>query len=301
MFVVKYNSAGVKQWTRQLGTPEDDFANGIAADAQGKVYVTGVTSGGLDGNSNAGGSGVDMFIVKYDGAGNRQWTRQFGAAGDDEGVGLAIDAQGNVYVAGSTRGGVLDGNINSGGFDLFVVKYDATGTRQWTRVFGTPANDRATGIATDAQGNVYVTGSTGGSPDSSINAGALDLFVVKYDAAGTRQWTRQLGSPGDDFATGIASDTQGNVYVSGHTTGMLEGSANAGGIDCFVVKYDGTGIKQWTRGFGTTADDFATGIATDAQGNVYVTGYTGGSLDGNTNAGGDDFFIVKYDGSGVKQ
>lgn len=260
-----------------------------------------MTSGGLDGNSNAGLSGVDMFIVKYNGAGNRQWSRQFGAAGDDEGVGIAIDAQGNVYVAGSTRGGVLDGNINAGGFDLFVVKYDATGTRQWTREFGAPADDRATGIATDPQGNVYVTGSTSGSLDSSINAGSVDLFVVKYDAAGTRLWTRQLGSPGDDIATGIASDTQGNVYVSGHTMGMLGGNANAGGTDSFIVKYDGTGIKQWTREFGTTTDDIATGIATDAQGNVCVTGYTSGSLDGNTNAGGDDFFIVKYDSSGVKQ
>ena len=130
LFVVKYDSSGVKQWTRQLGTPGDDFANGIAADAQGNVYVTGTTSGGLDGNANAGLSGVDMFIVKYDGAGTRQWTRQFGAGGDDEGVGIAIDAQGNVYVAGSTRDGVLDGNTNAGGFDLFVVKYDAAGTKQ---------------------------------------------------------------------------------------------------------------------------------------------------------------------------
>ena len=301
LFVVKYNGAGVKQWTRQLGTPGDDFASGIAADAQGNVYVTGSTSGGLDGNANAGLSGIDMFIVKYDGAGTRQWTRQFGAAGDDEGVGIAIDAQGNVYVAGSTRDGVLDGNINAGGFDLFVVKYDAVGTRQWTRVLGSPAPDRAMAIATDALSNVFVTGYTSGGLDGNPAAGSLDLFVVKYDAAGTRQWTRQLGTPVDEIATGIAADAQGNVYVSGHTMGMLDGNPNAGGIDSFIVKYDGAGIKQWTREFGTTMDDIATGIATDAQGNVYVTGRTGGSLDGNTNAGGDDFFVVKYDSAGVKQ
>ena len=89
--------------------------------------------------------------------------------------------------------------------------------------------------------------------------------------------------------------------MSGNTQGNLDGNANAGGFDSFIVKYDGAGIKQWTREFGTTTDDSATGIATDAQGNVYVTGFTGGGLDGNTNAGGFDLFVVKYDAAGTKQ
>lgn len=301
LFVVKYDGAGVKQWTRQLGTPVDDFAAGIVADTRGNVYVTGRTFGGLDGNTPAGLSGSDLFVVKYDSAGTKQWTRQFGSGGDDEGDGIAADAQGNVYVAGSTRGGVLDGNVNAGSFDLFVVKYDPAGTRLWTREIGTAAADLATGIATDGQGNVYVTGRTQGGLDGNTNAGPDDLFVVKYDSAGTKQWTRELGTSGDDVATGIAADAQGNVYVSGHTRGNLDGNTSAGGFDSFVVKYDSAGRKQWTRQFGSTADDIATAIAVDAQGRVYVTGFTQGGLNGNLNAGLDDAFVVRYDSAGTKQ
>ena len=89
--------------------------------------------------------------------------------------------------------------------------------------------------------------------------------------------------------------------MTGHTTGGLDGNTNAGSSDLFVVKYDSGGIKQWTQQFGSSSPDLAYGIATDTGGNVYVTGSTSGGLDGNTNAGSNDFFVVKYDSGGNKQ
>jgi len=187
-------------------------------------------------------------------------------------------------VTGDTKGG-LDGNTSAGSYDLFVVKYNSSGTKQWTKQLGTSCYDDAIGFATDSSGNVYVTGSTYGGLDGT-NAGGSDLFVVKYNSSGTKQWTKQLGSSGRDSANGIAIDSSGNVYVTGMTFGGLDWNTSAGDYDLFVVKYNSSGTKQWTKQLGTSSNDNANGVATDSSGNVYVTGFTDGGLDGNTSAGG---------------
>ena len=81
----------------------------------------------------------------------------------------------------------MDGNSNAGGIDLFVVKYNSSGTKQWTKQLGTSSNDSANGVATDSSGNVYVGGVTDGGLDGNSSAGSYDLFVVKYNSSGTKQ------------------------------------------------------------------------------------------------------------------
>jgi hypothetical protein len=182
--VVKYNSSGKKQWTKQLGTSKHDRARGVATDSSGNVYVTGDTYGGLDGNTNAGSN--DLFVVKYNSSGTKQWTKQLGTSSTDLANGVVTDSSGNIYVAGGTYGG-LDGNINAGNSDLFVVKYNSSGTQQWTKQMGSSSSDYDYGVATDSSRNVYVSGDTYGGPDNNTNAGYNDLFVVKYNSSGTKQ------------------------------------------------------------------------------------------------------------------
>jgi len=295
IFVVKYSSSGTKQWTKQLGTSSTDWALGVATDPSGNVYVTGYTSGGLDGTS-AGGK--DLFVVKYNSSGTKQWTKQLGTSSDDRAYGVATDSSGNVYVTGDTDGGLEDNT--SAGADLFVVKYNSSGTKQWTKQLGTSNDDYARGVATDSSANVYVTGYTSGGLDGT-NAGSDDLFLVKYNSSGTNQWTKQLGTSSDDRAYGVATDSSGNVYVTGYTEGGLDGNTSTGAKDLFVVKYNSSGTKQWTKQLGTSSVDMAYGVATDSSGNVYVTGWTSGGLDGNTSADSSDLFVVKYNSSGTKQ
>ena len=125
--------------------------------------------------------------------------------------------------------------------------------------------------------------------------------MVKYNSSGTKQWTRQLGSSSGGFALGVAVDSSGNVYAAGRTTGGLDGNTNSGDFDLFVVKYNSSGTKQWTKQLGTSSDDRARGVAVDSSGNVYAAGITYGGLDGNTNSGSVDLFVVKYNSDGVKQ
>src|SRR5439155_1266491 len=128
------------------------------------------------------------------------------------------------------------------------------------------------------------------------SAGGVDAFLRKYDAAGNTLWTRQFGTSADDLADAVAVDGTG-VYMAGFTGGTLPGQTSAGGVDAFLRKYDSSGNVLWTRQFGTSAYDSAVAIAADGT-SVYVAGFTGGTLLGQTSAGGYDAFLRKYDSSG---
>jgi hypothetical protein len=244
------------------------------------------------GGGGSGGGGEYWIPTKL-------WTRQLGTTSYDGGYGVAVDSSGNCYVTGPTDGD-LDGNINAGSADIFLVKYNVNGNKIWTRQLGTTADDCSYGIAVDASRNVYVTGYTEGNLDGNINAGSADIFLVKYDTNGNKIWTRQLGTDQRDIGWGVITDSGGNIYVAGYTEGNLDGNINAGSADIFLVKYDTNGNKLWTRQLGTASYDEGRGVAVDSIGNIYVTGYTGGGLDGNTNLGSADIFLVKYDTNGNK-
>ncbi len=286
-FIVKLNSSGTKQWSKQNVTTTIDYAHDVAADSSGNVYVTGQTGGYI-------------FLIKYNSSGTKQWTEQFGnSSSTDYGYGVDVDSSDNIYVTGFTGGG-LDNNSSAGGNDIFLTKFYDNGTKQWTQQLGTSGEDIAYGVATDSSANVYVTGYTGGGLDGT-NAGSYDLFVVKYNSSGTKQWTQQLGTSSSEYGQDIASDSSGNIFVTGYTGGGLDGNTNSGGDDIFLVKYNSSGTKQWTKQIGTSSDDRAYGVTTDSAGNAYVTGFTGGGLEGNTSLGSNDFFLLKYNSSGVLQ
>ena len=175
----------------------------------------------------------------------------------------------------------------------------------WTKQLGTSSGDSGEGVTTDSSGNIYVTGNTGGDLDGNTSSGGQDIFLVKYDSSGTKQWTKQLGTTESDNGNDVTTDSSGNIYVTGGTSGGLDGNTNSGGQDIFLVKYNSSGTKQWTKQLGTSSWDEENGVTTDSSGNIYVTGWTGGGLDGNTNSlsnGGTSYiFLVKYDSSGTKQ
>lgn len=303
MILVKYNAAGEKQWTRQLGTAAEDTGNAVAVDASGNIYVVGTTLGDLGGPHEGNADEYDIFLVKYNTEGTEQWRRRLGTPEVDDAPCVAVDDTGNIYVSGTTYGD-MDGDLggtNAGNFDIFLVKYNAAGEKQWTRQLGTEYSDECYSIAVDTNGNIYMTGLTYGNLDGKIMAGGnFDVFLVKYNAAGEKQWTELLGTPSDEYGYGVATDAGGNVYVTGVTSGHLEGT-NAGGTDMFLAKYNTSGVKQWTRQLGTTSDDDGWGVAVDANGNIFVAGDTYGALEENTSAGDWDAFLVKYNTSGTRQ
>lgn len=165
----------------------------------------------------------------------------------------------------------------------------------WGKIFGSEKNDYVLNHVMDANGNIYVAGKTTGTIDTR-NFGKNDGFLTKIDSAGAILWSRQFGTPEEEDVQWCAIDNSGNVYITGSTTGDLNGK-NFGKEDIFVVKYSSGGEMLWEKQFGTDSTDIAKGIYTDKVGNVYLTGFTEGKL-GKVSFGKTDCFIMKLDNYG---
>ncbi len=279
-------------WIRQFGTISDDSASALAPDGVGGVMVAGETYGSL-GRPNGGWR--DVFLTRYDSAGDQLWIRQFGAGGSNRAGALAPDGAGGVLFAGSTFGSV--GGAHAGGVDAFLARYDSAGNRLWIRQLGTIGADWAYALAPDGAGGVMIAGFTSGSVGGP-NAGGYDMFLARYGSAGQRLWIRPFGSGNTDTAIALARDGAGNVIVAGKTTGSL-GGQHAGGFDVWLARYDGAGNQLWIRQFGSSVSESASALAPDGAGGVLFAGSTFGSV-GGPNAGGWDAFLARYDSAGER-
>ncbi len=219
------------------------------------------------------------------------WSSYLGGSSGDVGSSIAIDGDGNAWVAGWTAStdfasDGFDTSYNGGTYDAFVAKINADGTLAWSSYLGGSGRDGATAIAIDGHGNAYVTGWTAstdlasGGFDTSYNGGSYDDFVAKINADGTLAWVSYLGGSGDDQNPKIAVDSQGNAWVTGTTDstnlaiGGFDTTYNGGGYDGFVAKINADGTLAWSSYLGGNGDDRCLGIAIDASGNAWVTGGT---------------------------
>lgn len=275
----------------QFGTAGVDMAYGVASDNKGNTYVTGTTTGNLSGDGNIGG--YDVFLAKYDISGNQLWLKQFGTYYNDRGEGIAVDESGSSYVTGS-----ISGDDTNSSYDIFLAKYDASGNQLWIKQFGTDVLDTGSGVALDANGNSYVTGTTSGDIAGTGSLGGSDILLAKYDASGNQLWITQTGSADYDSGNGIVVDANGKIYVTGDTFGDIAGTGNAGSLDVLLAKYDASGNRLWIKQVGTSSYEEGHDISVDTNGNSYVTGRTFGEFDSAGYVGDYDVFILKFDDSG---
>jgi len=287
-WLARYDAAGTRVWIRQFGSAGQDWAEAVAPDGAGGVFVSGYTGGSL-GGTNAGLN--DIWLARFDGAGNQTWIRQLGSNGEDWTEAVAPDGAGGVYVSGVTYGSL--GGANAGQNDAWLARYGSAGDVLWIRQFGSNSADLARGAAADGAGGVYVCGVTYGSVGGP-NAGSDDAWLVRYDDAGDQTWARQFGSTGGDLAYDAAPDGTGGVYVSGYTNGSL-GGPNAGDFDAFISRFDSGGNQTWIRQLGSSGADLAYEVSTDGAGGVYVSGYTTGNFGGPA-PGLSDAWVARYDG-----
>jgi hypothetical protein len=170
--------------------------------------------------------------------------------------------------------------------------------------FGTTSFDAGLDVATDSNGNAYVSGLTGGSLGGLNAADSTDGYVAKYDSNGNQLWSRQFGTPALEYAFGNVVDRDNNVYITGGTTGSLAAPNPGGSMDAYVVKYDSNGNQQWIRQIESPDFEESYHIAADSQNNVYIAGATTGDL-GGKNAGvtslTGDPYVAKFDSNGNQQ
>ncbi|MGB4823571.1 MAG: SBBP repeat-containing protein, partial [Leuconostoc mesenteroides] len=258
-------------------------ANASALDGSGNLYVVGTSA-----STGLTSASYDHTLVKYNSSGIEQWTKSWGGDGDDRAKAVVLDSSGNIYVAGNTA----STGLTAGSNDQTLVKYNSSGVEQWSKTWGGTGSDGANAVTIDGADNIYVVGYTA---STGLTAGSNDQTLVKYNTSGVEQWSKTWGGTSWDSARAVTVDTSGNIYVAGEASGI---GLTAGGFDQTLVKYNSSGVEQWSKTWGDVGADTAAGVGLDASGNIYVTGYgvTIGLTPNNF-----DQTLVKYNSSGVEQ
>jgi hypothetical protein len=324
VFITKYDSTGNVVWMKSAGGTDRDYANKICTDASGNVYIIGnflsssISFGNITLTNDSTGL-CNVFIVKYDAAGNVVWAKSAGGSKWDNGNGITVDALGNVIICGYFNSPTMSfGNtsITTNGIeDIFVAKYNSNGNLLWANNYGGIANDYGTGIACDNAGNIYFCGYFS-SPTLAFgsstlnNNGSDDIFLTKFDSNGNVVWSQNAVGSAGEVSNGIALDGNGNVYLCGtYTSPSLSfgniSINNNGNKDIFLVKYNSSGNAIWANTIGGSGEEYGNGISVDNSGNIYLIGIMGiGSFNvgssslSNIKNGFSDVFYAKYNFSG---
>ncbi len=251
-----------------LGGSDGDYANGVATDSSGNIYVTGYTLSSnfptLNAYQKTSGGSYDGFLSKFSPTGSLLFSTYLGGSGGDFANGVATDSTGNAFIIGgtySTNFPTLNAyhTTNTGGSDAFLSKFSPSGALLFSTYLGGSGDDYGYAAATDSSGNVYVTGETSSRIFPLLNAyqayygGSGDAFLSKFSSTGSLLFSTYLGGSGIDYANGVATDSSGNVYLTGSTSstnfpttlGAYQ-KTSGGSDDAFLTKMDLTPPSQVT-------------------------------------------------------
>lgn len=337
VFILKLDAAGNFLWAKSMGGIYTDWAQSIALDASGNIYLTGFFSDNADFDPGAGTfllsavGNLDVFVLKLDPAGNFLWAKGVGGSSDDLGKSIGLNAAGEVLVTGYYTattdfdpGAGIYNLSPAGASDSFVLKLDAAGNFVWARSIGGTSDDQSNSIRLDNSGNVYTTGFFSGTADfdpgagvyTMTGAGVWTIYVCKFDALGNFVWAKALAGAANswNWASAVITDALGNVFTTGSFEGTVDfdpgaGSfslTSAGSSDAFMSKLDAAGNFVWAGRVGGTAGDWAHSIDLDVSGNIHLNGKFSGTADFDPGVGAfnltafgfGDAFISKYDPAG---
>jgi hypothetical protein len=331
-FFAKFNSAGTRLWATYYGGTSPDYCTTCFTDSLGNIIVAG--SSASTGLATAGAfktapNSDDGFLGKFDSSGARLWSTYFGALYSENVSASNFDSKGNIYITGVTGSliglsttGAHQTSMGNSTADAFLAKFSSTGQLKWSTYYGGNDWDQGIGCMADSSDNIYMVGATlstnaiatTGSHQSSYGGGSFDMFLVKFDSAGVRQWGTYYGGSGSDKGYNIALDRGNNLYVVGvtssssgiATTGSMQASLG-GGDDAFLVKFSRSGVRIWSTYYGGSAADNGFGCLVDSRNNLYLCGNTlsasgiATAVGFQTSIGGNgDIFLARFDTSGAR-
>ena len=280
LFLMKFNSLGVLEWSRAVGGTSDEGGESVVQTSDSGYAVAGWTI-------SYGAGGHDLFFVKFSSTGVFQWARTIGTSTWNEKAWSIIQAYDGGYVM------VGEAAIFSGYGDALYVKFSLAGEFQWARAVG------ASGMTFDSGLSLVQTTDSGFASSGFTNAfgaGGYDLFLIKLNSAGEFQWARAVGGTGDDGGistfyyplAGLVQTSDDGFAMVGYTY-----SFGAGGNDLFLVKFTSTGAVEWSRAVGGTGYDDCSSVVQTSDGGFAVAGETN-----SFGASTSDLFLVKFDAAG---
>jgi hypothetical protein len=274
-------------------------AQATAVDPSGNIYVLGNATGNFGTQINQGTQ--DVYLTKYDSAGNVVWQNLVGSAGSASGYGLALDPAGGVVISGASTADLTTTSVANGNNDSFVASYDASGNQTWIKQIQTLATNQANAVSVDASGNIYIGGSVSGGVIGAhqTSQGGGDAYLAKFDAKGNLLSENQFGTSGADQVSATATASDGSLYVASVQNGQAVVAKYAGG--------DITAAPVWTQTLGALSSGGGIGGLTVSGNQVYVSGTSsnanltaGGQASiASASSGGTDAFVFNLTDNGT--
>ena len=355
IFIAKYRPTGSLVWAKTAGGPENDVARNVTTDASGSIYVSGEVStlnptvgatntdtAFFDAIKILSGSatrysqtGSNAFLAKLSANGDFQFVKTAFSKYDCFGMGLTVDTEGAIYMAGVFRDTMQIGSLqvvqpwvlNGAGSqfsirgpDNFLAKFDALGSIQWLKQTKTTWANRGIDavVKAAADGKIYWAGEYLDSvriDTFNVVNGASgfgdEMFVMRLTKAGNTEWIRRITSAGDDWVANIDVDSQGNTYVAGSFTSTLTIDTTAatanGGRDVFLTKLNNTGRALWLQTAGGAGTERVRDMVRTTNGDIFLAGdfsglaslWNAAGKDTLVSAGSNDAFIAQYTKDGA--
>jgi len=271
LYIVKTDTSGNLTWEKTFGGSDLEYARSVEQTTDGGYIIAGATK-------SYGAGQADFYLVKTDASGNKTWEKTFGGSGYDQAYSVQQTTDGGYIIAGETT------SYGAGLADFYLIKVDASGNKTWEKTFGGSDYDHAYSVRQTADGGYILTGST-----ISYGVGG-DVYLVKTDASGNKEWEQTLGDGDYEYAESVRQTTDGGYIIAGATE-----SYGAGQTDFYLVKTDASGNKTWEKTFGGSSWDDGFSAKQTTDGGYIIAGGTG-SYDEN-----GDAYLVKTDASGNKE
>ncbi len=283
LYLIKVNANGDTLWTKTYGGSAGEYGSFVTQTNDGGFIISGYTE-------SFGAAGRDAYLVKTDAAGNAQWSKHFGVAGND---------YGNIVLQAADSGFICIGtseNLGAGFYDMYVIRTDADGDTLWTRTYGGSQEEDGNSIYPTSDGGFILAGIT-----RSFGAGNEDIYIVKIDSHGDTLWTKAYGGAAADYGFSIIQTDDDGYMVNGTTS-----SFGINGYDCYLLRLDSMGAVMWCKTY--ASPDYETSfsvIRTNDNGYAFLgQSYGFGTASDiylvKTDIAGDTLWTRIYGGSGYE-
>jgi len=270
VWLIKTDASGDTLWTRTFGGSESDVGNSVCQTAEGGYIIAGKTA-------SFGAGSNDVWLIKTDASGDTIWTKTFGGSEGEDVSKIQRTSDNGYVILGLTT------SYGEGGWDIYLIKTDASGDTLWTKAYGGSNHELGASVQQTLDNGYVITGSTG-----SFGAGSEDAWLIKTDASGDTLWTKTFGGSEPDRVRSIQQTDDSGYIMTGYTN-----SFGAGSSDVWLIKTDASGDTLWTKTFGGSEQDQGYSVIQTSDGGYIITGSTK-----SFGAGSADVWLIRTDASG---